>query len=537
MNIPPANQLPTWLTPDEKSLITQAITSEGVSIQDLQKTSYKRVRDGIGNDAKVVLIGEATHGTEEFYRIRADLTKTLLQEDGFDAVLCEGDFPPFFQLNRYVGGAAADYRSLHPIKPASQTAVAHLHREEEKEEADDLEHIAKTTTVYEALAGFRDRFPQWMFLNNAMADFATWLRDYNSSHRQQLPVQLLGMDIYSLFQSADEVIAYLKTVGEVKMAQEAEDRYSVFNNFRPREKDYGRAVNYHAVQSQEDNVARVLDALISLQNRRRQGIPVRNGHELFNAIQNARVVVASESYYREMYLPDDKTWNLRDSAFLDAVQDAMAYIMRRKIELNIHPANPRVIIWAHNSHVGDASATEHGLSGEYNIGQLCRQVFGKENCYTIGFTSNGGTVRAASEWGGEDSVMNLNPAMEGSHEYLMQTIANCRQQNAFAYTLRSNSEEGVVDVSARDLFHDYRLERFVGTSYRPETEARSHYSSCILSDQFDCIIHVDRSSALQVDRVVSRYGGGGSKAYEEKENMMLLDAYSEDYGDLVVKKA
>ena len=409
----------------------QITHTEGVSLEELQRTSFQHIREAIGDSCQVVLIGEATHGTDEYYQIRADLTKALLLEDDFDAVLCEGDFPPFFELNRFVGASPAS-RMLSPQGFQDKTPS-----QKEEEASHSVE-----TTVDQAMAGFKDRFPEWMWLNNVMREFATWLRDFNRSRSLQksetprLAVQLLGLDIYSLFRSVDEVIEYLVDAGETKMAEQTRRCYGSLNSFRPEPSAYGWAVDHGIVQSQAAKVAKVLVSLYNNENRLYQ-IP-GNGAELFNAIENARVVEAAEAYYRLMFLPSDDTWNLRDSAFLDMIKDTISYIEQQKKERG-DSSKARVIVWAHNSHIGDAAATVHASRGQFNVGQLCRQVFGKNNVYNIGFSSYTGTVRAAQKWGGKHQVMKLNPAVEGSHEYLLHLLAQKRAQNAFGFTLRSNS--------------------------------------------------------------------------------------------------
>ena len=464
----------------------------GTSLADLRGNQFQEIRHAMGGEScQVVLIGEATHGTEEFYRIRADLTKSLLEREGFDAVLCEGDFPPFFEVNRFVGGAPSRRQLLN----CNDKQISSEQVEGEQE-----------LSVDQAMSGFRDRFPKWMWWNNAMKEFVTWLRDFNANNTtRSLPVQLLGLDIYSLFQSVDQVIDYLVDAGEDDLARLARHRYSTIDSFRPEPSDYGKAVGRTTIQSQARKVARMLTSLYQQEHRLHQ-IP-GNGQELFNAVENARVVAAAETYYRQLYEyvgDDTRQWNLRDSAFLEAIQDVMSYIREGKRELGSENATARIVVWAHNSHVGDARDTEHTSRGQHSIGQLCRQVFGKNHVYIVGFSTYGGTVRAATHWGGHDQVMHLNPAFEASHEYLLHVIAKSRRWNAFGYMLRrnsdrSNSDSSLVDEAARELFKFDRLERFVGVNYLPQTELRSHYSICNMSDQFDYIVHVDHSTALQVD--------------------------------------
>jgi len=502
----PLSHLPPWLPANERSLL-ERMMQEGESLAELQRTNFARIREAVG-DAQIVLIGEATHGTEEFYRIRADLTKCLLEQDGFDACLCESDFPEMFQVNRFIGGTHA----VRKLKP--QMTVR-----------------SPPTTVDEAMAGFRDRFPEWMWLNDSMRDFVLWLRHFNkmASSSNRFPVQLLGLDIYSLHRSMDEVVNYFMDAGEIQLAQEACRRYSTLNNFRPEPTDYGTA----AVPAQADNVAKVLTDLYQHENLLHQ-IP-GNGQEFFNAIENAHVVAAAEAYFRQMYTGG--IWNLRDSAFLNALQDVIEYLRKQKTAKGIIDEPVRVVVWAHNSHVGDASATEAGARGQYNLGQLCRQVFGKNKVFIVGFTTFEGTVRAAKHWGGDGAVVALNPAVEGSHEYLLHLVAKNLQRNAFGYTFRSNTPRAETDTAARELFQTERVERFVGVSYHPDTELQSHYSTCSLSNQFDYTIHVDQTSALQVNQVAATMlkNGHWDKTEVEKRRMYLLEDHGDDYKDLFNK--
>ena len=319
--------------------------SEGISLAELERTNYRRIRDAIGDSCQVVLIGEATHGTEEFYRIRADITKCLLQQEGFDAVLCEGDFPPFFALNRFVGGAPSS-RFMDPSPRKRKFTDNDETEQENKARSDASAPVMTTKSADQVLQdGFSGNFPEWMWLNNAMCDFVTWLRDFNASRDKCLvPIQLLGLDIYSMFRSIDQVMDYLVDSGEMSLARLAHESYSTLNKFRPEPKAYGRATFHNVVQSQADNAAKVLSSLSNKENRLYPG----NGPELFNALENARVVAASEDYFRQLYVPgENTTWNLRDSAFLDAIKNAISYIGRRKAELGRGSEKARVVVWAH----------------------------------------------------------------------------------------------------------------------------------------------------------------------------------------------
>ena len=457
------------------SPLEQMIAEEGISLRDLEKSSFRTIRDAMG-DAQVILIGEATHGTEEFYNIRAELTKILLEQEGFDAVLCEGDFPPFFELNRYVGGAPP-YR--------------------------DLPHSLESTekSLRDSFSGFGDRFPGWMWQNNVMMDFVQWLREFNLERdKDKPPVQLLGLDIYSLFRSTDEVIRYLTEAGEFELVKEARRRYAVLDCFRPNASEYTEALYADAIESQSHNVTKMLTKLY--QEERRLSQIHGDGQELFNALQNARVVTSAESYYSHSFMGRNTTWNIRDSAFVDMIKETIAFVEQQKRQKGSDTRRARVVVWAHNSHVGDALATATSKRGQHNVGQLCREAFGKENVYIVGFSTHDGTVRAAKSWGAAESVMNLNPSFESSVESLLHAVAKKRRQNAFGYVLRSNAAHipPLVDEAAQEVLAAPLIQRFVGVCYIRSNELRSHYYICCMSNQYDFLIHVDRSSALRIDR-------------------------------------
>jgi erythromycin esterase-like protein len=495
---PSPTLLPWWLSDQELSLLRDIITRKQKEPAEYPRLfdSHHRSSDffqpiirAIDNDAEIVLIGEATHGTEEFYRLRADLTKTLpvdsdIHNRPFDAIVCEGDFPLFGDLNQFVGGGVVP----------------------------DCHH-SPPDTIQDALDSFRDRFPVWMWNNDAFANFVTWLKDFNTNHQQ--PVQLLGMDIYSIFRSMDEVVAYVEDTARAtgtRVVPDVRNRYAILNRFRPEATDYGKAVYYNTISSQAENVQYVWKELYKTTQWN------ATAPDLWRALENARLVVAGEAFFRQLLISrerheDGTLWNLREAAmfqFLQNVRDYLQQTIKRCHRMDSR--SPRILVWAHNSHVGDGRATQHGKKQNrpqphINLGQLCRQVFGMDKVYSIGFTGNTGTVRAVREWGETDTIMSLLPAVEGSHEYLLGRIASSTRQNVAVYCFRSlKHEEGpssqhtfsVVNESARELFALPRIERFVGVSYAPETELQSHYSSSILSSEYDSIIHVDRSSAVRV---------------------------------------
>ena len=461
---------------------------QGISLLELEQTSFQRIRDAVG-DCQVVLLGEATHGTEEFATIRSELTTALLTDErGFDAVICGGDCATFWNANRYSQGSTV---SSSP-------------------------HTSSSTIEQSAGNLFQDgSFPQWMWKNDCMAEFIMWLRQFNSGCAvtttntdfwsvldKKFPVLLLGMDIHCMFRSACQVVNSLHTIGESRLAELASISYSTLNSFHADPKYYSKAVYENSVPYQAANVAEVQNILYREAKRMYLHHP-ENMLDVFGILESSRIVTAAEAYYRQLYFPGyPSTWNVRDSAFLDAVKNTISFMQQHKKFFGDDTSPARVIVWAHNSHVGDASFTGYAKHGQHSLGQLCRQVFGKKNVYIIGFTTYCGTLRAARQDGGHGEVMELRRAMQGSHEHRLHNVSKQMGVDAYGFTLRSNSEiKENIDALSHQWFSEDRLERFVGSSYRIDTEFQSHCSVCNLSQQFDFVLHVDRTTALRVDKV------------------------------------
>ncbi len=401
---------------------------------------YDELLDLVG-DARFVLIGEASHGTHEFYRERALITRRLIQEKGFHAVAVEADWPDAYRVNRYVQGTGD-----------GATSIA-------------------------ALEDFK-RFPHWMWRNADVLDFVGWLRDHNG----QLPtagprVGLYGMDLYSLFSSMEAVIGYLDKV-DPEAAQRARYRYSCFEHFGEDPQTYGYAAGFNLRESCEDEAVTQLRELQqrSLDYMRRDGFVAED--EFFYAEQNARLAANAEEYYRTMFQGRVSSWNLRDQHMVETL-DALVKHLDRRV------GGAKIVVWAHNSHLGDARATEMGEQGEWNVGQLVRERYGDET-RLIGFTTYTGTVTAASEWGGPAERKRVRPGLDGSTEALFHTVGLPR----FWVNLRASGQ-------AVDLLRRPRLERAIGVIYLPQTERRSHYFNARLADQFDAVIHIDETRAVE----------------------------------------
>ena len=392
-------------------------------------------------DARFVLIGEASHGTHEFYRIRAQISKVLVAQRGFNAIAVEADWPDAYRVNRFVRGASKESDSV------------------------------------EALGGF-ERFPQWMWRNADVLDFVGWLREHNN---QQAPEDrkcgFYGLDLYSLHASIEAVLVYLSKV-DPETAKRARHYYSCFEHFGKDITRYGYAAGFRMTPSCEDSVVKSLVELRrkAMEYLQRDGQVAADAY--FCAEQNALLVRNAEEYYRNMFRREVSSWNLRDT-----------HMMESLVRLAIHLSNRRppakIIVWAHNSHLGDARATQMGERGELNLGQLVREHFGKE-AVSIGFTTYEGTVTAASDWDGPAERKNVRPAHPDSYEALFHEV----DVPNFFLALRDD-----VDVAA--ALRNERLERAIGVIYRPETELVSHYFHARLPDQFDAILHYDHTRAVE----------------------------------------
>jgi erythromycin esterase-like protein/predicted phosphoribosyltransferase len=407
------------------------------------------VLDDLIGEARIVLIGESSHGTHEFYAARAEITKWLIRHKGFTAVAVEADWPDAYRVNRYVHARGND-----------ESAV-------------------------EALSGF-ERFPTWMWRNDVVRDFVTWLRWHNE---QQLcddagqTVGFYGLDLYSLHRSMQEVITYLDDV-DPPAAARARARYSCFDHATA---DDGQAYGYAAAfgagpSCENDAVAQLVDVhRNALSYLGRDGILAED--ELFCAQQNAQTVCNAETYYRNMFGGRVTSWNLRDQHMAQTLDALLDHLDRHRGGNGNEPA--RIVVWAHNSHVGDARATEVGADGQITLGQLIRQRYG-EHCRLIGFSTYSGTVTAASEWGGGAQRKTVRPALPGSVEELFHETGKA----AFLIVMRPGGP-------ATDALQTIRLARAIGVIYLPATERQSHYYHVRPADQYDAMIHIEHTHALQ----------------------------------------
>lgn len=387
-------------------------------------------------DARFVLLGEASHGTREFYETRASITRRLIEEKGFNAVAVEADWPDAYRVNCYAHGASDD------------------------------------ASAAQALSDF-ERFPIWMWRNHTVADFVQWLREYNQSSASK--VGFYGLDLYSLHASIEAVTRYLDRA-DPDAATRARQRYACFEKFGENTQKYGFHTSLGLSSSCEDEA---VAQLVELQKRVGQTAAQNRGvarDKEFYAQQNAKLVVDAERYYRAMFAGRDQSWNLRDTHMADTL-DALAGHLGEQ---------SKIVVWAHNSHLGDARATEMGRRGEINLGQLARERHGDETI-NVGFSTHAGEVTAASDWDQPAERKRVQPGLNNSYEALFHQAA--QEIGDFALDLRQ--------IEVREALAQPRLQRAIGVIYRPDTERLSHYFQAHLPQQFDAILHYDETHALE----------------------------------------
>ncbi|RYD29176.1 MAG: erythromycin esterase family protein [Verrucomicrobiaceae bacterium] len=417
----------------------EAIRREARLLDPETDAGLEELCDAVG-DARVVLIGEATHGTHEFYALRAALTRMLITKKGFSIVAVEADWPDAFRAHRYAAGQSED------SGPA------------------------------EALSDFQ-RFPLWMWRNSVVAEFLEWLKTHNrkAALAREPKAGFFGLDLYSLHSSIGAVLDYLDKT-DPDAARGARNRYRCLGQFGPDPRNYGRAAVLGEKESCEEEV---MAQLIDLMARRQDLITkdgAAAGEEFFSTEQNARLIKNAEAYYRSLYQSHRNSWNLRDSHMFEI----LGQLLERE-----RMAGGKAVVWAHNSHVGDARATEMGRQGDLNVGQLARSHFGDGACL-IGMTTFSGSVTAARDWDDPAEHRRVLPARPGSVEALLHTVG----MPAFWLDLRRKNE------AAEILGREY-TGRAIGVVYRPETERWSHYFHTVPARQFDLLVHIDHTRALQ----------------------------------------
>ncbi len=440
--------------PREKDLVS-AINQYAYPLDgDLRQ--YEPILEA-AKDARFVLIGEATHGTTEFYRSRMEITTQLIKEQGFDAIAVEADWPDAYIINRYVSG---------------------------QEELPSAEA---------SLRGF-ERFPTWMWRNKEVLRFVEWLRAYNQLPEiRNIPemrnIGFYGIDLYSMNTSIHAVIGYLQRIDPLA-ARRAKDRYSCLEHFMNNPQSYGYAAEFGIMQSCEE---KIIEQLLDLRRNasaymKKDGFVAED--EYFCASQNAKLVKDAEGYYRSLFRNSQNSWNLRDQHMFETLVDLEEFISVRRNK----PA--KIVVWAHNVHIGDASATEMKARGEFNIGQLMREKYGNQ-ALLVGFSTSSGMVTAASEWDSSPEQKIIQTPLQDSYEEIFHQI----KYERFLMDLRQ-------DNMAVNLLMEERPHRAIGVIYRPKSERESHYYQSILPKQFDFMIHFDTTTAIEPIYTTARKNRG-----------------------------
>lgn len=410
--------------------LPELIAAAAEPLPDFDDDAFGALFDRYG-DKRVVLLGEASHGTSEFYRARAAITRRLIEHHGFNIVAVEADWPDAAAINRYV-----NHLSARPSEAAAFT-----------------------------------RFPTWMWRNTVVEGFSHWLRSHNAQvDDTEQRAGFYGLDIYNMSGSIAAVLDYLDEV-DPEAARVARERYGCLTPWQSDPATYGRAVLRNSYRDCESEVVEQLRSLLES----RLDYEAQDGASFLDAAQNARLIRSAEQYYKIMYYGGAQSWNLRDSHMFETLEHL----------LEARGPDAKAVVWAHNSHIGDARATEMGaVRGEHNIGQLARERFG-DDVALIGFGTHTGTVAAATDWGGDMEVKRVRASREDSYERL------CHDSGIARFLLDMKRDEAM-----RQRLAEQRLERFIGVIYRPETELMSHYTDVSLPQQFDGWVWFDETRAL-----------------------------------------
>jgi erythromycin esterase-like protein len=409
--------------------LPERIARAAESFSSIEDADLEPLLARIG-EAKVVLLGEATHGTAEFYRMRARISQALIQRKGFSMVAVEADWPDAGRIDHYV------------------------------------RHRQAPPAMWKAFT----RFPEWMWRNTEVERLVEWLRRHNSARPAEERVSVHGLDLYSLYTSIDAVLRYLDDV-DADAARIARSRYGCLTPWESDPATYGAmALSGRYRECERDVTAMLTDML-----RSRAEYSARDGERYSDAMHNARVVASAERYYRIMYYGAAESWNLRDTHMFETLSEL----------LRARGPQAKAVVWAHNSHLGDARHTEMAARGEHNLGQLCRETYGAD-AYLVGFGTDSGTVAAADDWGGPMRVKEVRPSHPDSYE------RQCHESREAAFLLPMSRDEELT----RQLLVP-RLERAIGVIYRPQTEMASHYFQAVLPRQFDEYCWFDRTSAVR----------------------------------------
>jgi erythromycin esterase-like protein len=410
--------------------LPEMVAAAAEPLPDLDDPAFGRLFDRFA-DRRVVLLGEASHGTAEFYRARAAITRRLIVEHGFSIVAVEADWPDAASVDRYV--------RHRPVPSGGELP-------------------------------FR-RFPTWMWRNTEVAALVHWMREHNARvPDMQQRAGFYGLDLYNMRDSIAAVLTYLDEV-DPEAAAIARERYGCLTPWQKEPSTYGRAVLTNRYRVCEDAVVQQCQELL----KRQLDYAAQDSESFLDAAQNARLIASAERYYRVMYYGRAESWNLRDRHMFETLEQI----------LDARGPEAKAVVWAHNSHVGDARYTDMGIVREQlNIGQLCRERFDGQAAL-IGFGTHAGTVAAASNWDGEMEIKRVQPSHRDSYERI------CHDAGVPRFLIDLSRDEAL-----RYRLLEPRLERFIGVIYRPETEMMSHYSDTSLPQQFDAYVWFDETTAV-----------------------------------------
>src|SRR3954453_8165611 len=409
--------------------LPQMIADAAEPLPDPEDLAFGRLFDRFG-DCRVVLLGEASHGTSEFYRARAAITRRLIEEHGFTIGAVEADWPDAAAADRYVRHRPARTRAERPFQ----------------------------------------RLPTWMWRNTDVDAFLGWMRTHNVERKPEQRAGFFGLDLYNMSSSIAAVLEYLDDV-DPDAAAVARERYACLMPWQKDPATYGRAVLTAGYRKCEQAVIEQCRELL------RHGLEyaAQDPESFLDAVQNARLIASAERYYRSMYYGGAESWNLRDTHMFETLGHL----------LEARGPDSKAVVWAHNSHIGDARYTDMGIvRDQLNIGQLCRERFGDEAAL-IGFGTHAGTVAAASDWDGDMEIKRVRPSHRDSYERA------CHDANVPRFLLDLGRDEAL-----RRRLLEPRLERFIGVIYRPDTELMSHYANASLPQQFDAFVWFDETSAV-----------------------------------------
>lgn len=400
---------------------------------NIDKVNLDRLMERIG-DSRLVLLGESSHGTAEFYDMRARITKELIERKGFNIIAVEADWPDAAHINNFIQGNESD--PLLKTKPFS-------------------------------------RFPTWMWANYSVMNFLEWLKNHNLKKASPPKgVSFYGLDLYNLFGSIDVVLDFLEEV-DPTTAEMARSRYACLAPYADDPLEYSRSILTKEFKGCEKEVVEVLTNIL----KRRLEYAMKGGDKFFNAERNAYLIRNTERYYRSMYYAENNSWNQRDSHMFETLKSVLVH----------NGPDSKAVIWGHNSHIGDARATEMSTRGEFNLGQLVREEYG-DGAYLIAFGTDHGTVAAASSWGGPMEIKEVKASHIDSYERLFHEV----KTDNFLLPLR----EPLKKITRDKLLSD-KLERAIGVIYRPESERQSHYFYSSLPNQFDEFIWFDETHAVE----------------------------------------